>query len=372
MDLLRLPPPLRRSLLSQPSLRTSLLRLLTTTAHPAPNHAAFQPPLTTTTQPALLTLSSSTLNAYQIALPPISTHLKYAYTFFTAVPPLFLFSAAHFRSFPLSPHPEVAFLGRSNVGKSSLLNALFGRTSVKDARVSKRPGRTRTMNGFGISGGLAPGAAPKEGQKEAAWRRFPRGGCVVVDMPGYGGGSQEEWGREAMKFLESRKQLRRTFVLIDAEHGLKNTDIQLLTHLRQQGISHQVVLSKVDKLLYPGAKPPGAQRLSNGLLKLKELCGSIRQRLNEEAGDGRKHALDILCCSAEKGLDERNRHRKLGVDEVRWAVLTACGLECDEQGQRKKMWAPDVHVLEEDDDVVEKEVEVMSKYSPMGNATASG
>ena len=125
--------------------------------------------------------------------------------------------------------------------------------------------------------------------------------------------------------------------------------MQLLTHLRRQGISHQIILSKVDKLLYSGSKPPGPLRLSNGLLKLKDLCGSIRETLNREAGDGRKPMLDILCCSAEKGLDERNRHRRLGVDEVRWAVLSTCGLESDEQGQRKKMWMPDIQIQEEDE-----------------------
>lgn len=349
MDFLRLPCTLRRSLLSHTSVLTTLQRSLITTTLPPRTEDVLPPPLTTG-QPALLTLSSTTLNAYQTSFPPNPHQLKYAYTFFTAAPPQYLYTAAYFRSFPLSPHPEVAFLGRSNVGKSSLLNALFGRTNVKDAHVSKRPGRTRTMNGFGVSGGIALGAAPKEGQREAAWRRFPRGGCVVVDMPGYGGGSREEWGVEAMKFLEGRKQLRRTFVLVDAEHGLKNTDVQLLTHLRRQGVAHQVVLSKVDKLLYPSARPPGPERLSNNLLKLKDLCSSIRQRLNHEAGDGRNSMLDILCCSAEKGLDENNKHRKLGVDEVRWAVLSACGLESDDLGQKKKGWVQDIRVVDEDDD----------------------
>ncbi|KAK5130162.1 hypothetical protein LTR08_002416 [Meristemomyces frigidus] len=350
MDFLRLPPPLRRALLTQPAVHTFLRRLTTTTTYtPHPNNEPPPPLPPTPAHPALLTLSSTTLNEYAIAVPPNNLQLKYAYSFFTAAAPLFLYCAAHFRTFPMTPHPEVAFLGRSNVGKSSLLNALFGRTNAKDAHVSKRPGRTRTMNGFGISGGLAPGQAPKEGEKEAAWKRFPRGGCVVVDMPGYGSGSQELWGREAMKFLEGRKQLRRTFVLVDAEHGLKRTDVQLLTHLRRQGISHQIVLSKVDKLLYPGAKPPGPVRLSNGLLKVKDLCGSIRETLNREAGDGRKPMLDILCCSAEKGLDERNRHRRLGVDEVRWAVLSTCGLESDEQGLKKRVWTQDVKVLEDDE-----------------------
>lgn len=206
------------------------------------------------------------------------------------------------------------------------------------------------MNGFGVlPQGLNMGTAPKEGEREARWRRFPRGGVIVVDMPGYGAASREDWGTEALKYLEQRKQLRRTFVLVDTEHGLKKSDVQLLTHLRRKGIAHQIVLSKVDKLLYPSPRPPGPLKLNNGLLKLRDLCGSIRQRLDMEAGDGRQSMNDILCCSAEKGLDERShKHRKLGVDEVRWAVLTACGLEVDEFGQRRRVRVEAVNVLEEE------------------------
>ncbi|KAK5706101.1 hypothetical protein LTR97_001087 [Elasticomyces elasticus] len=342
MNFLRLPPPIR----------SQLYRSLHTATHtPPPNYPTS---LLLPSSPALLTLTPSTLNSYQISLPPQPYHLRYAHTFFASAPPIYLFTAANFRSFPPSPHPEIAFLGRSNVGKSSLLNALFGRTNIKDAYVSKRPGRTRTMNGFGVTGGIQMGKAPEEGERKEAWRRFPRGGVVVVDMPGYGGGSREDWGKEIMKVLESRKQLRRTFVLVDAEHGLKETDLQLLMHLRQQGIAHQIILSKVDKLLYPSAKPPGPQRLSNGLLKLRDLCTGIRRHLDQEAVKaghrGRDTLLDILCCSSEKGLDEKNRHRKLGIDEVRWAVLSACGLECDEQGNRKKVLMRDIKILEDDDD----------------------
>ena len=246
------------------------------------------------------------------------------------------------------------------MGKSSLLNALFGRLSVRSsadkshlAHVSKRPGRTRTMNGFGVTGGLALSAAAKKagsGQHEAVWKRFPRaGGCVVVDMPGYGGGSREDWGKEAMKYLEGRRQLRRTFVLVDAEHGLKGSDVQLLTHLRRRGIAFQVLVSKVDKLLYPGARMPGPGKLSNGLVKVKELCGDIRRRLDEEAGDGRQSVMDVLCCSAEKSLDEKRKHRKTGIDEVRWAVLSACGLDCDMEGNKRRQLMPDLVIEDEDE-----------------------
>ncbi|KAH9816349.1 50S ribosome-binding GTPase [Teratosphaeria destructans] len=334
MDLLRLPPLLRRHVF-----QTSL-RSLATSAGAAGQYSHDAPPHQTS--PGLLTLTSSTLNEYDVSIPPNTTQLKYAHNFFSSAPPQLLFTAAYFRSLPPSPHPEVAFLGRSNVGKSSLLNALFGRTNVKDAHVSRTPGRTRTMNGFGVTGGLLVGAAPKQGEKEAAWKRFPRGGCVVLDMPGYGSGSQKDWGREILKVLENRKQLRRTFVLVDSEHGLKRTDIQLLTHLRRQGLNHQIVLSKVDKILYPSARVPTGRSLNNRLMKLKDLCGTIKERLENEAGDGKSNNMDLLCCSAEKGLTEKNRREKLGIEEVRWAVLAACGLECDAEGNRRKIWVQDV------------------------------
>lgn len=202
------------------------------------------------------------------------------------------------------------------------------------------------MNGFGVSGGLPSGRAPDTPDKQSIWRRFPRGGLVVVDMPGYGGGSREEWGTEVMKYLERRKQLRRTFALVDAEHGLKASDISLLTNLRRQGISHQIVLSKVDKLLFSGSKAPGPQGLHNRLLKIQDLCASVRHKVDLEAGDGRQGVGDILCCSAEKSIE--NKNRKLGVDEMRWAILSACGMESDESGHKKARIMDEIQVLEED------------------------
>jgi GTP-binding protein len=134
------------------------------------------------------------------------------------------------------------------------------------------------MNGFGV-GGEGMGKAPLEGEKDVAWKRFGRGGVVVVDMPGYGGGSREEWGKEALKYLTQRKQLRRTFVLIDAEHGLKSSDVALLSHLRKEGVAYSVIMSKVDKLLHPNSKVPGPEKLRNGLEKFwglshREKCGT--------------------------------------------------------------------------------------------------
>lgn len=154
-------------------------------------------------------------------------------------------------------------------------------------------------------------------------------------MPGYGKGSREEWGGEVMKFLEKRKQLRRCFVLVDAEHGLKGSDMQLLTHLRRGGVNFSLVLSKVDKVLYAGSRAPGPERLAKKAALLGEMCREIRQRLDTEAGDGRRRDVDVICCSAEKGLDRSGGTKRIGIDEVRWATLSACGINCDEMGRRK-------------------------------------
>ncbi|PPJ54034.1 hypothetical protein CBER1_02963 [Cercospora berteroae] len=334
MDFLRLPPALRRSILHHPSIKQTLLRHVSTAA-PATAVDTSTPPTN------LLKPSPSTLNSYTISNPPIPNDLILARSFFTKHHPEILYSSPHFRLLPPSPFPEVAFLGRSNVGKSSLLNALFGRPHSNLARVSKKPGKTRTINAFGIGGSSGLTINPKSksptrdsnGQelnpKAETWKRWGRGGLLVVDMPGYGSGSREEWGGEIMKYLENRKQLRRTYVLVDAEHGLKRTDVQLLVHLRKQGIAHQVVLSKVDKILYPDSKFPGPLKVHNGLTKLRSRCMEIREELDEAAAEEgvRGRMGDLMCCSSEKSLDEKNKTKRIGIDELRWSILTACGLE---------------------------------------------
>ena len=192
------------------------------------------------------------------------------------------------------------------------------------------------------------GRAPESGAKEAAWRRFPRGGIVVVDMPGYGFGSTAAWGKEILKYLEQRKQLRRIFVLVDAEHGLKRSDKSLLTDLRRRGLSHQIVLSKVDKVIYPKTKPPGPQELHERLQRLRNQCEQMHQVLNDETGDQIIGTSDILCTSSEKSLDMFSRHRKIGIDELRWAIVSACGMHSDEQGQARRQRLDDIDILDED------------------------
>lgn len=272
---------------------------------------------------------------YTTSIPPTHAQLNYANRFFLASHPSFLTGAAKFRTLPVSSVPEVAFLGRSNVGKSSLLNALVQRTGVRIARISSKPGRTKEMNAFGIGGARwVGGRTLGDGTKmHDTWEG--RGGLVVLDMPGYGKASREDWGKEIIKYLSGRKQLRRTFVLIDGEHGVKSTDLGLLEVLRHHGIAHQVVLSKIDKVLVPRGKV-SAEVLNRNVGKLERVFEETVRKVVPEQRWGPRALEDIITCSAEVDVPA-NSGVKLGVDSLRWAVLSAAGLECDLDGNKKKL-----------------------------------
>lgn len=124
--------------------------------------------------------------------------------------------------------PEVAFAGRSNVGKSSLLNALTGRKTL--ARTSHTPGRTRQLNFFELG------------------KRM-----ILVDLPGYGYARApktdiRQWTALTRDYLCGRPQLRRVALLVDARHGLKDNDREILSELDRDAVSYQIVLTKADKL----------------------------------------------------------------------------------------------------------------------------
>src|SRR5690242_17648736 len=123
--------------------------------------------------------------------------------------------------------PEIAFAGRSNVGKSSLVNALTGRRML--ARISNTPGRTRQINFFDLGGRL-----------------------VLVDLPGYGyadasKAAVKSWTGLVRHYLQTRAALRRVCVLIDARHGIKEVDQPLMCMLDAAGVAYQLVLTKADK-----------------------------------------------------------------------------------------------------------------------------
>ncbi|MGZ3277940.1 MAG: ribosome biogenesis GTP-binding protein YihA/YsxC [Caulobacteraceae bacterium] len=145
-----------------------------------------------------------------------------------AHPVAFLMGAAAISGLPEPDLPEVAFAGRSNVGKSSLINALVNRHGL--ARASNEPGRTREVNFFVLDEKLR-----------------------LVDLPGYGfakvsKGTAKDFQNLGRAYLRGRPNLKRVYLLIDARHGLKAVDGEALDALDLAAVSYQIVLTKADKL----------------------------------------------------------------------------------------------------------------------------
>jgi len=187
----------------------------------------------------------------------------------------FLLSAPQLKFIPDPDFPEVAFCGRSNVGKSSLINALTGRKSI--ARTSVTPGRTQELNFFEVG-------------EPTQFR--------IVDMPGYGFAKAplkivEKWRKLVRTFLRGRVPLRRTMVLIDSRHGLKDSDREMMTMLDEAAVGYRLVLTKADKI-----KASALEKVTADVL-----------------AEGRKHQAafpHVHVTSAEKGM---------GLNELRAAIL---------------------------------------------------
>lgn len=147
--------------------------------------------------------------------------------FFLKNKPVFKIGALKESDLPINKITEFAFIGRSNVGKSSLINAI---TNSKIAVVSKTPGRTKQINFFQIGDSL-----------------------TIVDMPGYGyakAGKQEvqNWNALIFKYLLNRINLKRVFLLIDSRHLIKSNDEEMMDILDKSGILYQIILTKVDEV----------------------------------------------------------------------------------------------------------------------------
>lgn len=259
-----------------------------------------------------MTIPSSALSQHWDSLPPTLDQLTYASTFFRKKPCRpFIWSAPKFATMARGSAPEVCFLGRSNVGKSSLLNALLGGGY---ANVSSKPGRTKMMNAF-----------------EVGNNSNPEKNLVVLDMPGYGKGGQATWGKEILKYLGKRKTLRRAYILIDSEVGLKDSDRQLLAIFKKEEIPHQIVLSKVDKLLFQKRnRKPSEGALNSRLQVLSQVFDAVRRETATPGEDLRGAFGEILACSSERPFAQT-----LGIEEVRHSMLAAAGLEMN--AERKKI-----------------------------------
>ena len=196
-----------------------------------------------------------------------------------AGPVAFLKSAPQLEHLPAPEVPEVAFAGRSNVGKSSLLNALAGRNGL--ARTSNTPGRTQELNFFDVGTPLA---------------------FRLVDMPGYGFAKApkdmvRQWRYLVNDFLRGRDVLKRALVLIDARHGIKDVDREILEMLDKAAVSYRMILTKADKI------------------KASDL-EAVTQATAEEARKRPAAHPEIIATSSEKGM---------GLSELRAAVIEAIG-----------------------------------------------
>jgi GTP-binding protein len=186
----------------------------------------------------------------------------------------FIWASDKIDGLPPMKLPEIAFAGRSNVGKSSLINAVTGRNAL--ARTSHTPGRTQQLNFFDIGGRLS-----------------------FVDMPGYGYAAVSKtkvanWTQLIQDYLRGRANLARVYVLIDSRHGLKDLDNDILKLLDKSAVSYQIVLTKADQL------KEGEQ-----LKRLSEVKDAIAKRVAAFP--------EVLMTSSEKGQ---------GIPELRAAVLT--------------------------------------------------
>jgi GTP-binding protein len=196
-----------------------------------------------------------------------------------ARPAVFTMGAVRIDGLPPADLPEVAFAGRSNVGKSSLINGLVGQKHL--ARASNEPGRTREVNFFLLDGRLR-----------------------LVDLPGYGFArasrtTARQFQNLGRDYLRGRPNLKRVYLLIDARHGLKEVDAEALDALDLAAVSYQIVLTKADKL-----KPPEAAAMAES---------TARAIAKRPAAFPR-----VLATSAEKGA---------GLPILRAEIAAACGVD---------------------------------------------
>lgn len=186
----------------------------------------------------------------------------------------FVLGVARLEQLPLTEMPEIAFAGRSNVGKSSIINALTQQKGL--AKTSNTPGRTQQLNYFNLDDKLH-----------------------IVDLPGYGFAQAPEamvkqWQKLIFAYLQGRVNLKRVFMLIDSRHGVKKVDTEIMDMLDKAAVTYQIVLTKIDKI--------SAKALEKVIADTKKIIAEHPAAY-----------VDVLATSSEKNL---------GLDELRAEIAS--------------------------------------------------
>ncbi|KAI0188774.1 P-loop containing nucleoside triphosphate hydrolase protein, partial [Xylaria flabelliformis] len=224
--------------------------------------------------------------------------------------------------------PEVCILGRSNVGKSSFLNALANRSSNGLAHVSSKAGKTRSINTYGFG----PAPTIKQLQDQGSERKdedIPTHTFHLVDMPGYGHASLKEWGKNIALYLKKRNFVKGAIVLIDAEVGPKDSDFHLLQLLSDAQLKTAIVMTKADKV-------------RKGLEGLRETCTKVWdgiRAIEAQSTDGNwvwEKDVYVTAVGAKDSAVARST-----LTTARLAVARLAGLVKDERlnVERNKRWS---------------------------------
>ncbi|KAH8896028.1 hypothetical protein GQ53DRAFT_743941 [Thozetella sp. PMI_491] len=346
--LLAMPPTLRHLVLQAALTRSSLSPRSMSSAGGASEDLA-EPPIPISYLPTPSNIPDQRANP---SPPPTASVLEAATEIFTKQRPKFMYAAPRFLHIPINSHmPEVCILGRSNVGKSTLINALSGRSSASAGKIhgnaskraglamtSTKAGCTTTMNAYGFGlpmktlppsrreegdekgSGLGVGRTEKRAEKKRR-ERPPAHSLVMMDMPGYGLNSKTAWGVEIAKYLGRRAMLRGAILLIDAVAGVKDGDRAVLGLLRDANVRTAVVLTKADKLGY-GLGSGDADIQKTCLSVWKELRAAEKGSLTWVEGKGWEPEVWITGAGDPK-------HGGIGVEGARLAICRMAGLVQD-------------------------------------------